>query len=321
MAAVGVIGSVVLVALPLLTHGRVGPAKPGSVPTIAWGLALATLASTALVIPLTPEPVTPERRRQKVVWSDYWQLVASPTALRLVIGDFLLVLAGGVRSSTYVFFFHGAKGFSLTETTTLVIFFTGAALVGVPLWTWLARRIGKHRSLMIGCATFAATQVALAAVPSGRYWLAAAMVAASGVGHASFLVLVRAMLADFADELRLEQGRSRVSLLYAFVGMTMKAGAALSAVITTAVLAFVGFKAREHAVNTSAAINGLELTFLFGPTLFALLGSSLFLGYRLDARRHADIRTALDARDGLIAAAPAGANEAMAPAPQSANSP
>ncbi|HLY79522.1 MAG TPA: hypothetical protein VKQ70_09125 [Caulobacteraceae bacterium] len=47
---------------------------------------------------------------------------------------------------------------------------------------------------------------------------------------------------------------------------------------------------------------GLEMTYLFAPIVFVVIGGSLFVGYTLDARRHAEIRAALDERDRAIEA-------------------
>jgi len=107
-------------------------------------------------------------------------------------------------------------------------------------------------------------------------------------------------LADFGDELRLEQGVARVSLLYSFVGMTQKVGSSLNTTISFAVLQMVGFKAAEGAHNTPHAIFGLEMVYLFAPIIFVVIGGACFVGYRLDAQKHAEIRAALDERDAAL---------------------
>ena len=50
-------------------------------------------------------------------------------------------------------------------------------------------------------------------------------------------------------------------------------------------------------VNTPHAIFGLEMCYLFAPVILVFLGGGLFFGYKLDAKRHAEIRAALEARD------------------------
>jgi Na+/melibiose symporter-like transporter len=62
----------------------------------------------------------------------------------------------------------------------------------------------------------------------------------------------------------------------------------------------VGFDPDEHAHNTAHAIFGLNMTYVFAPIAFVLVTGLFFFGYKLDARRHAEIRAALDLRDAAI---------------------
>jgi Na+/melibiose symporter-like transporter len=119
---------------------------------------------------------------------------------------------------------------------------------------------------------------------------------------AGFPLLDRAMVADVADAVRLQQGKHRVGLLYAMITSSQKIAGALSIGLTFTVLGWVGYKADDHAVNTPAAIHGLELVYLIGPVVFVMLGGACFIGYKLDQKRHAEIRAALDQRDGLTEA-------------------
>ena len=42
------------------------------------------------------------------------------------------------------------------------------------------------------------------------------------------------------------------------------------------------------------------MTYLFAPIVFVAVGGAFFFGYKLDAKRYAEIREALDARDAAI---------------------
>ena len=82
-----------------------------------------------------------------------------------------------------------------------------------------------------------------------------------------------------------------------------KVAGAISIILTYSALAAVGYRPAEGAVNTLQAIHGLEAIFLIGPIFFVMLGGTCFIGWRLDATRHGDIRLRLDARDAEIEAA------------------
>jgi Na+/melibiose symporter-like transporter len=120
-----------------------------------------------------------------------------------------------------------------------------------------------------------------------------------GFVSSGFVPIVRAMVADVADEVRLETGKERAGLLYALVTTTQKIGAAITVGISFKVLEIVGYKAAEGAVNTPEAIRGLELCYVFAPITLVFLGGAAFIGWKLDAKRHAEVREKLDIRDAL----------------------
>ena len=66
-------------------------------------------------------------------------------------------------------------------------------------------------------------------------------------------------------------------------------------------------------INTPAAIHNLELVYLLGPIFFVMLGGACYIGYKLDSKRHAEIRAALDERDAMTPQALAQAQAAEFP--------
>jgi Na+/melibiose symporter-like transporter len=121
----------------------------------------------------------------------------------------------------------------------------------------------------------------------------------AGATSAGFGLMIQAMLADLGDEFRLEQGRERMSLLYALNGLAQKIATAFSIGLTFPLLARLGYKAAEGSVNTPAAIHNLTVAFIAGPIVFVMLAGACVIGWRLDATRHGEVRRALDAREAL----------------------
>jgi GPH family glycoside/pentoside/hexuronide:cation symporter len=301
MTCVGVTGAVALLALPKLTHGAIQPGKAESVHVIGWMIVLALPVLAALSAVVSPEPPTRNINRGKVVLSDYWKMISKPTALRLVAGDLILTLGPALTSPIYVFFFNQIKHFGIGDVTTLLIFYLGAPFVAAPLWARVAKKLGKHRTLQLGTVLYAICQTALMALPANVFWPSAIGMFCVGASNSAFGLMVRAMLADYSDQLRLEQGVQRVSLLYSFVGITLKLGTSLNFFITFSILNWVGFQASEDAVNTPRALFGLEMVYLFAPIVFVFIGGLFFFGYELDEKRHSEIRKALDERDAGMA--------------------
>jgi Na+/melibiose symporter-like transporter len=170
-------------------------------------------------------------------------------------------------------------------------------------WGSIAQKIGKHRTLMVSTVAYAVAQTSLMIIPPATMALAIPGMFAVGFVGSGFVPIVRAMVADVADEVRLETGKERAGLLYALVTTTQKIGGAITVTISLTVLQIVGYNPAEGAVNTPAAIHGLELCYVFAPITLVFLGGAAFIGWKLDAKRHAEVRRQLDIRDGLTGGA------------------
>jgi Na+/melibiose symporter-like transporter len=108
-------------------------------------------------------------------------------------------------------------------------------------------------------------------------------------------------MADVGDLVRLEQGKERMALLFALTGLAAKIAAAAAVVISYPLLAWVGYIPKLAAHNSSAAIQGLTIVFILGPIFWVVLGGICFVGWKLTAEKHAEIRAELDARDAVMA--------------------
>lgn len=294
MLGMGVFGSSLLQATPILTHGAVKPADPNSIAAIGWiiiGVSTALVLLTALAAP--ERPAAPPAK-DRTTFKDYAAVFTNPSMFRLVAADLFLVLGPGASAPIYLFFFHEAKGFALGAVSILLIPYTAAGIVGAPFWAGVARRLGKHRTVQLAGLGYAITQTILMAVPAGMFWATFASMFTVGFCGAAFIVLIRAMVADVADELRLQTGQERSGVLYALVTLTQKLGSSLAVTIIYPILDAVGFDPKPGAVNTPGAIRGLEMCYVFAPIILVVVGSACLIGYKLDARRQSEIRAALD---------------------------
>jgi glycoside/pentoside/hexuronide:cation symporter, GPH family len=101
------------------------------------------------------------------------------------------------------------------------------------------------------------------------------------------------MMADVADEVRLETGDDRTGMLFAFLSFTTKAGYAIS-VGSLMLLGAAGFDPHGH--NSPRALLVLQILFIAVPTLLLAAAVWPLVGYPLGPKRHAEIRAALEAR-------------------------
>jgi GPH family glycoside/pentoside/hexuronide:cation symporter len=295
--AVGVMGAILILLLPL----ALGPKGSGAsgVHAMGWFCIILLPLTVALCAFVTPERINPEVDRERATLADYWDLVRRPEMARLIFADLFLALGPGTTAALYLFFFHDARGYSHSQTGILLVFFIAAGLLGAVFWGWVAQKIGKHRAIIVAAVAYAFTQSALMIIPPATMSLAIPGMMSVGFVSSAFILIVRAMVADVADEVRLESGKERVGLLYALVTTTQKIGTAITVGISFWVLDIVGYNAAEGAVNTPAAIRGLELCYVFAPIIFVFFGGAAFIGWKLDATRHGEVRRQLDERDAL----------------------
>ena len=306
---IAVIGSVSLLAAPILTNGWVKPGDGDSMPR----LAILLIAVATITIPInaifTPERVVRGAKGSGASFKDLIAIFTTGSMSRLVIADLLLTLGANSTGPMYVFFFHSAKGFEISQVSYLLIPYVGAGILGAPTWARVATRFGKHRALQIACLLYGITQAILMAIPAGLLWQTALGMFCVGFSASAFIPMMRSMVADVTDELRLTTGQERAGVLYSLVILVQKFGTSVTAIIVLPILDYVGFDPKPHAANTPEAIFGLQMCYLFAPIIFVLIGSLVFFGYKLTPQRHAEIAAALKEREALSLAS---AEEAFA---------
>ena len=304
LAASGVLGALAILVIPILAR-QFGQSDADAVRAMGWFVLLTTPAAIALVAVRTPEPVVKDHAHAAhFALRDYWALIAKPDQLRLFAAQLCLTLGPGWMSALYIFYFRDVRGFSVGEASVLLAVYIAAGVAGAPLTSLLSQRIGKHRTLMITTAAYSLGLCTVVLIPRGAVLAAVPTMACCGFMAAGFDLMVRAMLADVGDEIRLEQGKERTSLLYAMNSLAAKLASAFAIGLTFPLLARIGYDATDGAVNAEAALDGLQVAYLAGPIVFVALGGACVVGWRLDARRHAEIRAELDRRDAVYNEAP-----------------
>nr|QQZ50418.1 MFS transporter [Phenylobacterium glaciei] len=184
-----------------------------------------------------------------------------------------LTLGPGWMSALYIFFFTDSRGYTGTEASSLLLVYVLAGILGAPLTARLAQKFSKHRTLMVTTTAYSLGLCMVMVIPKGNVVAAIPVMFWCGFMAAGFDLMIRAMLADVGDEVRLEQGQERISLIYALNSLAGKIASAFAIGVTFPLLGKLGYKAAEGAVNTPAAIRALEWAYIAGPIIFVMLGS------------------------------------------------
>ncbi|MDB5474500.1 MAG: transporter [Phenylobacterium sp.] len=318
MLAMGVVGSVTALLIPVIFEKLHKPELDG-MRAVGWFLLALAPVAVLIAVSRTPERTSAAPPSHRFGLGDYATLLTRGNVLRIVAADFCVTMGPGWMAALYFFYYRQSRELSLSNASLLLMLYILAGLVGAPATAWLANRISKHRALIVSTTLYALMLVVIPVLPRGNAGLYAPPMFVLGALGTGFIVMVRAITADVGDELRLEGGRDLMGLLYAITSATTKAAGALSIFVSYRLLGMVGFDARPHAHNGVDQIHGLDLIFVLGPIAFVMLGGATFLGYKLSADRHADIRRQLDERDAVYAESPitqattGGAIEAVTP--------
>lgn len=303
LAAVGVVGAAVVLLIPIAGE-HVGRSEAESIQAMGWFMIWLTPIATAIVLWRTPERIAPATGVEVFRLRDYWSLLVKPDLLRLYLAQMALTLGPGWMSALYVFFFTDSRGYSPEQASILLLVYVLAGIVGAPGTAALARRLGKHRALMCTTTAYSLGLCTVMILPKANVPLALPVMFWCGAMAAGFDLMIRAMLADVADEVRLEQGQERISLIYALNTLAYKIAAAFAIGLTFPLISRLGYDATKGSANTPEAIRSLDLAYIVGPIVFVMLGGACVIGWRLDAVRHAEVRRRLEERDALYAEAP-----------------
>ncbi|MDE2488939.1 MAG: MFS transporter, partial [Alphaproteobacteria bacterium] len=295
LAAVSIMALLVVLSIPVIAS-RLGHSDGGAVHAIGWFLMGLTPLAIGATLLFSPEPASPAPGREhRFRLREVLAILKNRDLLRLYGAQTAMALGPGWMSSLYLFFARDYMRFTTAQASILLLFYVVAGLAGAPTTAWLATRIGKHRAVMTMAVAYSVGLMTVLLPPKGVLLAAIPVNFWCGFAGAGFDLTIRSMLADVADEVRLDHRRDRLSLIYALNTAAAKVAAALAIVITFPLLARLGYSPRLGHANSPEALRGLALTFVSGPIAFVMLGAVFMVGWRLTADRHAQIRAALDA--------------------------
>jgi len=285
-----------------------------------WYIILLAPICVGIVVWRTPETIAPEVPGHRFRLRDYVELITHSSMSRILLADLCLTLGPGWMAAMFLFFSRDRMGFTFGEANILLGFYIAAGLFGAPTAGWVATKIGKHRAAMLSSVVYSLALVSLLFLPKGNVLASIPTNFITGFVAAGFQALIRAMVADVADDIRLSQGKERAGVLYSLITSTSKIALAGSIIITYPLLAAIGYDPKLGQGNTPEAIHGLTIAFTAGPIFFLALGVACFIGYRLTAERATEIRLKLAERDAqlseTIATASLGADPGALAAPK-----
>lgn len=293
--AMTVSGMIAILLMPPLVKFGFGGDFATGVKAMGWFTIIALPLTTVLALSAAGEPAArPHHETPRL--AHILAMLKRGSVLRVLAADICWGTALSVSGTLLFFFFDAVRGVERGMAGLMLIVFFVGALAGAPIWRVVARRLGKHRAMMIAGVCWAVMQVSVFVAPN-LLWVGFLTMFLAGLPYASGPIMLKAMMADVADEERLESGVDRTGLLFSLLTGSIKIGSMLAVGGSLFLLKEVGFVAERSGDNSAIALLTLQLMFCLGPAALALAAAWLISGYRLDATAHALIRRKLDARD------------------------
>jgi Na+/melibiose symporter-like transporter len=291
-----IFGTVGALGLPTLVSGdAAGVDAPASdaLRVIAFFLFAGLPLATLLAVGTVREPAP--RRTKRASWSESRRaLAANAPFRRLILAYMVNGVANGLPATLFLLYVGHVLGFG-REAGPLLLTYFACGILGIPLWVWLSRRIGKHRAwcwAMLACCLAFVPAIGLA---RGDYWSFLGICVATGFCLGADLALPPAMQADVVDADTAISGAERAGLFFALWGMATKLALAVSVGLAFPLLELAGFDAMAEA-NDPPSLLALAGLYAGVPIILKLIAIALMWRFPLDAAAHADLRMTIERR-------------------------
>jgi glycoside/pentoside/hexuronide:cation symporter, GPH family len=283
-------------SLMLIIAGYVAQTQHSNVQAVfamGWTIiALMPLTVLAAVFLLREQPRPPQPHLS--IMQTLRTLAGNRLAQRVLLPDLLLGISQGIAGGLFLFYFQFILGFTHSSQWLLAVYFISGVL-GVPIWWFVARKIGKHRALQANFIYAGLTSIALFFLPPQMLSLALVVMVLAGISQGGSALLTRALMADVVDDDEVKTGARRSGIYFGILLTTSKIGVALGPV-TYIALQLAGFNPHESAQNSELALHTLTALFIGGPMLLCVLGALSLHKYPLDEARQAELAAIIAAR-------------------------
>jgi Na+/melibiose symporter-like transporter len=290
----GTIVGILIAALAPVALGITSTAG-GAQLLVILTISLATPSVLAALLTV-PDPL-PETADRPVKFLQALKVAGANKPFRRLILTWLLNgLANGLPATLFLLvcaqFMHDDK----VHGPLLLVYFA-AGVLSVPLWLWLAGKIGKHRSWIASLLVTAFAFSFVPLVPHVGIWFFALISVFTGSGLGADFTIPPAIQADVIDLDELRSGERRSGLFFAASTMAQKAGNFLAVGIAFPLLQWAGFSTHGH--NGPFQTGALLVMYCGVPSLLKLICALLLRDFPLGESEQTRLRAEIAAKTAL----------------------
>ena len=267
---------------------------------VGAGLGLASMLPPLVVFRITRERPA-EEQPEPLPARQALKLTLANRPFRLVMGLYLLSWTTASILAANLIYFANYYLRVPEQATYFVLVAQGSAILFIPLWVWVARRLDKRRAFLLGTASWIVVLLGIFLLGPDQVGLAYALAALAGSGIATAYVLPWSMVPDIIEHDELDCGQRREGSYYAFASFFQKlaTGAALWAMGQA--LALTGYLTPPASgplpLQPPQAVQAIRIFMGPVPVVLLLLAMIFAWRYPISREQHRALREQLAARD------------------------
>lgn len=255
--------------------------------------------AVAVLLFMVPERAVNTPPRRQGWWKELNSMLKIGPFRRMVYVALAIVIGEASRHAVLVFFMNDVLQAGDRIGRTFILYYV-MGVAAIPLWQWLAGKIGKHRSLAVAMTHSGLMVLATAFLGAGDYNTFLVFFILKGMSFGAFAYLPLAIIADVVDVDTAVTRQKRAGIFFAVHGAIDKIGIAIGMFIALQVLNLTGYDPSQPA--NEAGLWMIRLEYAVIPTFFFLLASYLVWNYPVTNERHARLIAALERRAAREAA-------------------
>lgn len=285
--------------------------RAGHIDVILYWLAnfvmVAIPVGVVLALVFVPEPPQKVIARRKPKFLESLRVVKrNGPFVRLMICYTVSTLGAAITAAlSYFFVKHVIQAGELYPIYLLVYY--ASSVAGLPVWTALSKRIGKHRAYVAALVWFAFWASWIPFIPAGQFGLFLVVMCLKGSTIGALLALPAAMAADAVDIDSARTGEQRAGLYFSIWGLLKKGSYAIGSAIGLAGAAVFGFDPTADPTlggtpdgNSESSLIWLALLYSIIPALIKFIALPFIWHYPLTEVRQKRIRARIERR-GVVA--------------------
>lgn len=294
-------GTILSLLIPLgIAYGLTQPGAENAL----FGVALAVLVlmpiMTTPAIVFLKETVPRSRTGTAITWAGGLRIVwRNGPFRRLVVCWMFFAMAISMTASMSFFFVRRVMEEPFERYAIYILAYYLASTLAIPAWFAISRKIGKHRTVVLGIAWLSlwSASIPLLGPDQLEIFLVFMLFKGSAVGALAFLPT--SMAADIVDLDRLRTREQRTGLYFSLWGMVSKGATALGILVATTGVAYFGFDPTSDA-NTGTAKMALACMYSVIPSAIACIALPLLWKYPLTHERQQRMRDHIERRDARL---------------------